>query len=147
MRRQTHGQAERGMTMRTHVEFRSSAFPPYDGEEEEVNPGMWGKRLAEYLQERLRAEGVETGKIYPEDWGWGIPVRNDAFSLWIGCGHQEEGDDAFLCFIEPSKPLVRRLFRKVSTTADVARVADALDRILTRDPEIRGVRWWADDEK
>jgi len=35
--------------MKTQVEFRSSRFPPYDGEEEQINPGLWGKRLAEYL--------------------------------------------------------------------------------------------------
>jgi hypothetical protein len=34
--------------IRTHVEFRSNKFPPYEGEEEQINPGLWGKRLAEY---------------------------------------------------------------------------------------------------
>ncbi len=33
--------------MKTQVEFRSSKFPPYDGEHEQINPGLWGKRLAE----------------------------------------------------------------------------------------------------
>jgi hypothetical protein len=33
--------------MKTQVEFRSSKFPPYEGEEEQINPGLWGKRLAE----------------------------------------------------------------------------------------------------
>ncbi len=40
--------------MKTHVEFRSAKFPAYDGEEDEVNPGRWGKRLAEYLAMKLR---------------------------------------------------------------------------------------------
>jgi len=35
--------------MKTQVEFRSSKFPPYEGEQEQINPGLWGKRLAEYL--------------------------------------------------------------------------------------------------
>jgi hypothetical protein len=34
--------------MKTQVEFRSSKFPPYGGEQEQINPGLWGKRLAEY---------------------------------------------------------------------------------------------------
>ena len=34
-------------TMKTQVEFRSDKFPPYEGEEEQINPGLWGKRLAE----------------------------------------------------------------------------------------------------
>lgn len=40
--------------MKTQVAFRSQNFPPYDGEEEQINPGLWGKRLAEYLVERLK---------------------------------------------------------------------------------------------
>ena len=39
--------------MKTQVEFGSSKFPPYEGEEEQVNSGLWGKRLAEYLVQSL----------------------------------------------------------------------------------------------
>jgi len=38
-------------------EFGSSKFPPYDGEEEQINPGLWGKRLAEYLVQKLAERG------------------------------------------------------------------------------------------
>ena len=89
--------------MKTQVEFRSNKFPPYDGEQQKINPGLWGKRLAEYLQHRLRAHGFKPGEIYSEDWGWAIPIKNDSFALWIGCGHQYGDDETFLCFIEPSK--------------------------------------------
>ena len=34
--------------MKTQVEFRSSKFPLYEGEQEQINHGPWGKRLAEY---------------------------------------------------------------------------------------------------
>ncbi len=37
--------------MLTHMEFRSDRFPPYEGEEQQVNPGLWGKRLAEFPSE------------------------------------------------------------------------------------------------
>jgi hypothetical protein len=43
--------------MKTHVVFRSNAFPPYDGEEEEINPGRYGKRLAEFLVDGLKQKG------------------------------------------------------------------------------------------
>lgn len=33
--------------MQTMVSFRSAKFPAYPGEEEDINPGLWGKRLAE----------------------------------------------------------------------------------------------------
>ena len=38
------------------------------------------------------------------------------YRLWIGCGNYEEYPDGFLCFIEPSKPFVRKWFRKIDTT-------------------------------
>ena len=53
--------------MKTQVEFRSSKFPPYDGEEEEINPGLWGKRLAEYLVQKLAERGIETEEMIAED--------------------------------------------------------------------------------
>ena len=46
--------------MKMQVEFRSSKFPPYEGEEEQINPGLWGKRLAEYLVQKLSEKGIKT---------------------------------------------------------------------------------------
>jgi hypothetical protein len=93
--------------MKTHVEFRSSAFPAYEGEEAKINPGLWGKRLAEFLQKKLEEEKISTEEIYFEDWGVALPIKNEDFPLWIGCGHYQEYEDGFLCFIEPSKPTIR----------------------------------------
>ena len=39
--------------MKTHLEFTSSAFPAYPGEDKQINPGIFGKRLAEFLAENL----------------------------------------------------------------------------------------------
>jgi hypothetical protein len=134
--------------MRTHVQFKSDAFPPYPGEDEEINPGIWGKRLAEFIASKLPEHGIATDKFYTEDWGWEISVKNEAFPMFIGCSNQTEpGGNEFLCFIDPCKPEVRRgLFKKVSTVADVTRVADALDRILRNHSGIRDLRWWEKDE-
>lgn len=127
--------------MKTHVEFRSDTFPPYDGEEDELNPGIWGKRLAEYLQENLPKHGIKVAGIGAEDWGWMVELEHDEFPLWIGCGHQGGGHDEFLCFIEPSKPFVRKWFRKIDTTAQIRCVADALNKVLESASEIHGVEW------
>ena len=62
--------------MKTQVEFRSSKFPPYEGEEQQINPGLWGKRLAEYLVQKLAERGIETEEMVAEDWGWYVPVCN-----------------------------------------------------------------------
>jgi hypothetical protein len=132
--------------MRTHLEFRSTAFPPYPGEEEQINPGLYGKRLAEFLVEALARAGFEPDDPDPEDWGWYIDIVHPDFRLWVGCGHYQEYPDGFLCFIEPSKPYVRKWFRKISTEAVVNRVADAVEESLREHPDVRDLRWWTDAE-
>jgi len=64
----------------------------------------------------------------------------------VGCGNYEEYPDGFLCFIEPSKPYVRRLLRKIDTTARVEQVAAAVDAALASHPGVRDLRWWTDTE-
>jgi hypothetical protein len=132
--------------MQTHVEFRSDRFPPYDGEEEQVNPDLWGKRLAEFLRDGLREEGFEAQEPIPEDWGWMLPIVNERFRLWIGCGHYQEYPDGFLCFIEPHKPSVRRFFKRIDTRETVAALQRAMDKILAEDAGIRAKQWWSYEE-
>jgi hypothetical protein len=127
--------------MKTQVEFKSSKFPPYEGEEEEINPGLWGKRLAEYLVQKLADEGVETKGIIAEDWGYYVPVSNEGFKLALCCGHQNGDDDEFLCFTEPSKPIVKKLFKKVDATAQLSRLTGVLEKILSSDPDIKEIMW------
>jgi hypothetical protein len=81
--------------MKTQVEFQSDKFPPYDGEENQINQGLYGKRLAEYLVTKLQTAGIETEEILAEDWGWVIPIKNAKFPMWIGCGHYEEYPNGF----------------------------------------------------
>jgi len=127
--------------IKTMVTFRSHKFPPYDGEEEQINPGLWGKRLAEYLVDQLAGTGVETEEPIPEDWGWYIPVPSDRFRLAICCGHQNGEDDEFLCFTDPSTPIVRKLFKKIDLTEELRRIVNELEGILSADPDITDVAW------
>lgn len=52
--------------MKTHVEFRSDRFAPYPEEDEQVNPGIWGKRLAEFIATGLKSHGVAAREPFPE---------------------------------------------------------------------------------
>jgi len=127
--------------MKTQVEFRSNKFPPYEGEEEQINPGLWGKRLAEYLVQKLAEKAIKTEEIIVEDWGWYIPIPNEGFRLAVCCGHQYGDDDVFLCFTDPSSPIVKKLFKKINATAQLTRLTEALQQILASDPEIKDVVW------
>lgn len=127
--------------MNTQVEFRSSKFPPYEGEEDQINPGLWGKRLAEYLVQKLAERGIETEEMIAEDWGWYVPVRNEAFRMALCCGHQNGDDDQFLCFTDPSTPVVRKFLKKIDATPQLKRLTSELQQILAADPDIREVVW------
>lgn len=127
--------------MKTQVEFRSSKFPPYEGEEEEINPGLWGKRLAEYLAAKLAERGIQTEGMSMEDWGCYLPIRNESFRLGLCCGHQSGDDDEFLVFTDPSTPKVKRWFRTIDATPQLTRLLEALREILEADPGIREAVW------
>lgn len=127
--------------MKTQVEFRSSKFPACEGEDEQLNPGLWGKLLAEYLVRNLAEKGIETGEMNAEDWGWYIPIPNGDIELAIGCGHQFGEDDEFLCFTEPSSPIVKKFFKTIDVSEPLTRLTAALQEILAADPDIRDVVW------
>jgi hypothetical protein len=132
--------------MRTHLEFRSTAFPAYPGEEEEINPGRCGKRLAKFIAGELPKYAFTVVRLNAEDWGWRIDLEHEAFPLWIGCGRYEEHEDGVLCFIEPSRPFVRRWFKRIPTSEIVARLASALEEIVRQSGNARDLHWWTEAE-
>ena len=127
--------------MHTQVEFRSSKFPAYEGEEEEINPGLWGKRLTEYLAQKLAERGIETEEFIVEDWGCDLPVKNEGFRLALCCGHQNGDDHQFLIFTDPSTPKVKKFLRSIDATPQFTRLLEAVRRILESDPDIREIVW------
>lgn len=130
----------------THVEFRSDRFPALEGEEDMINPDLWGKLLADFLREGLLARGYEISEPIAEDWGWCLRVLNQPFSMWIGCGHYQEYPDGYLCFIVPQKPYVWKLFRRISTCTRVQALQAAMDEVLMECDDIRRKQWWTCEE-
>ena len=127
--------------MKTQVQFRSDKFPPYENEEEEINPGLWGRRLAEYLVTNLKEKGIPIEEPIAEDWGYYIPIENKEFRLAVCCGHQNGDDDEFLCFTEPSSPTIKKLFKKIDASSQLERITKAINDILSSDSEIRELEW------
>jgi hypothetical protein len=127
--------------MKTFVEFRSTKFPPYEGEEEEINPGLWGKRLAEYISRKLEERGIKTDGIIMEDWGCYLPIQNDGFRLALCCGHQYGDDDQFTIFTDPKTTKIRKFLRVIDTTPQLTKLTDAVKNILENDPDIYEIKW------
>jgi hypothetical protein len=127
--------------MLTYVEFRSDLFPAEPDEAGTAGPGVYGRSLAMFLAGELRGEGFVCGQPFLGDWGWCIPIENDGFKLWIGCGHYPEHPDGFLCFIEPHTPIIRKLFARLDTRPRVEALQQAMDTVLSGHPLIRDKRW------
>jgi hypothetical protein len=62
------------------LEFESSAFAVLPNEDNETNPGIYGKALAQWLANQLRAAGVPAGEVIAEDFGWCVPVESSPLS-------------------------------------------------------------------
>lgn len=125
--------------------FRSAKFPSLGTEEEGVNveAGIFGKRLADYLSAHLAANGFPVRAAVAEDFGWWLEIAHDEpYALAVCCGHVSDGaDDAFHCFLHPDKPHVRRWLKPYDTTAKTAALAKALEDILRADVDIRELAW------
>jgi hypothetical protein len=145
--------------MITRVEFKSAAFPKYENEDSEtVNPGRWGKRLAEFVRDNLPKHGVGTTDIICEDWGWLVNTNHAEFPVWIGCGtleevvESEDGADSlrsdnsnslteFTLFITAEPSFFQRIFKRVDTTQAVQRTVAALQSLIESTPEIVETSW------
>ncbi len=127
--------------MRSHLEFRSHAL--LDSSDE---AGPHGRLVAEMLAAELPGHGYEVERIVQDDWGWLVQIANPSFPLWIGCGRYEEYADGHLCFIEPSRPYVRRWLKLISTLQIVERLASALEKIVHDSGQATDLRWCTDTE-
>lgn len=128
--------------MRTHLEFRSTEL--LDNHD---NPDFpQGKKVAELLRNMLPSAGFKVEDLISEDWGWCVKLHHDAFPMWIGCGFYPEYEDGLLCFIEPSKPFVRRWLKRIPTEQPVERLATAVESILRETKRVHALRWWTEAE-
>ncbi|MCO4780700.1 MAG: hypothetical protein KC646_00140 [Candidatus Cloacimonetes bacterium] len=77
--------------------FKSSLFSVTEGEDEQTNPGIYGKSLAEWLVEGFTNCGYTNLEVIAEDWGWCIFIKEDEHSsMFIGCGSLNTDPDETL---------------------------------------------------
>jgi hypothetical protein len=130
--------------------FKSSKFDIEPGEDDEINPRMYGRQLSIWLKERLERQGYSVEDIFEEDWGRCLMCAREPFWLWVGCGSIEDHhiakpgdpppakeDVVWHCFATAEVFSWRRLFRKIDTVPAVSRLHADLGQILSAEPEIR----------
>lgn len=128
--------------------FSSTLFEIEPGEDEEINPRMYGRQLAAWLKVQLETRGHAVEPVIAEDWGRCLMCAREPFLLWIGCGSEDittaQSDDpppakedvVWVCFAEAEIPLLKRLFNRPDPSAALTRLDDDLKRILDGEPGI-----------
>ena len=120
------------------LEFESSAFEVVPGEDEETNPGIYGKSLADWLGEQLRSAGYSTREIIAEDFGWLVPVASARCSLYVACASMEA--DKWMVFVFAEGGWLSRLLGRDKRAESVASLYAAVRRCLEGAPIIQCLR-------
>lgn len=136
----------------TQYWFRSDLFDIEPGEDEEINPRIYGRQLAAWLRLRLEEAGYAVEPVIAEDWGRCLVVSRKPFLLWVGCGNvmDYEGtrdddplpagrDVVWTCFTEAEVPLWKRLLKRPDTAPTLARLDAAVSSILESEPRIQPI--------
>ena len=117
--------------------FTSTLFHVEPGEDQEVNPGRYGRQLARWLQARLKERGYLHADVVAEDWGWCVMCHAQPFMLWVGCGNVESEAPAestpivWHCFAVAEVPLLTRIFKRVNAAPELSRLNSTLHTILS----------------
>lgn len=122
------------------LEFESSAFAIIPGEDEDTNPGIYGKALAQWLAERLRTAGFPAGEVIAEDFGWCVPVESKPHSLYVACASSGERPDQWRVFAFAEGGVVARLLGRDKSAESLASLFAAVRRALELAPIVRGLR-------
>jgi hypothetical protein len=132
------------------LEFVSDAFPIVPGEDDETNPGLFGRKLAEWLGTRMAAEGLGDGDVIPEDFGWCVPVPCAPYRGYVVCcASDEDGVEAdgagvalrtawrVFAFVEGG--LLRRLTGRDERAHLIAGIFATVKGCLAEAPEIENL--------
>jgi len=118
--------------------FECADFAVTAGEDHETNPGIFGKSLARWLAEQLHAAGFPAGAVFPEDFGWCIPVGPKPHALYVVCAGNGDGRWQVFAFAEGR--LIARLPCKDRSAASLGELFAAVRRALESAPSVRELR-------
>ena len=129
--------------------FTSDLFQIEPGEDEETNPRMYGKQLADWVRQRLVDVGYSPEDAIPEDFGWLVLCSRNPYSLGVVCVSFKDYETAqpgdppplfdeikWCCGILVEVPFFKRLFSKVDTANGVQNLDSQLRSILEAEPRI-----------
>jgi hypothetical protein len=122
------------------LEFKSDAFPIEPGEDEQTNPGIFGKALATWIGEQLRAAGTPAGDAFAEDFGWCVPVAAKPYRLYVVCASDMESPGAWKLFVFAEGGFASRLLGRDRRAEVVDGLLRQITAILQRSDDVTDLR-------
>jgi len=122
------------------LEFESTAFKIEPGEDEQTNPGIFGKALAHWMAEQLRARGVGAGEVIPEDFGWCVRIESRPHSLYVVCASADTEINHWRVFGFAEGGLISRLLGQDTSAQSIAMLYKTLKDTLQDSPLIYNLR-------
>jgi hypothetical protein len=119
------------------LEFESTIFDVVKGEDEETNPGIYGKSLAAWLAAQLQ---VPEEHVVAEDFGWCVPIKASPHRLYVACSSEDDRNDRWRVFVFAEGGFLARLFARDTRAADVASLFSRVKEMLEANPGISGLR-------
>lgn len=128
--------------------FKSSLFEVEPGEDEDINPNIYGRQLAPWLQARLREKDYQIDEVFTEDWGWCLVCTRTPHLLYVGCCGQPDDDCPrdedpptrehviWTCFAGLDRYFWKGWFQKIDTQTPLSKLDADLHDILRAEPAI-----------
>jgi hypothetical protein len=113
-----------------HLLFESSRFAVRAGEDEETNPGIFGKSLAHWLGQQLVSPTFSVDDVIAEDFGWCVPIPDERMRVYLACSSTDENHNEWRVFVFAEGALLGRLFGRVKPPDVVAQVYTKLSGVL-----------------
>src|SRR5215467_7518611 len=128
------------MQSSVHFFFESSAFPPAPGEDDETNPGIFGRGLSEWLAEQLRGAGYQVKRSVAEDFGRVIEVEQPGCKLYVAASSTDETATEWRVFVFSEFGFFSKLKDAPSGAESVSKLMATLRGILSGSSKIRALR-------
>lgn len=127
--------------MKAQVSFTSDHFCIEPGEDEDINPGIYGKALAAWVADKLRERGVTVEEIIEEDFCRLVMLHRKPFMLWVGCANAEDSTTQWQLFLAAEVGIIGRLLQRIDPRPDFAKLVENIGTIVNQVPGVSQIEW------
>ena len=123
------------------VSFTSSQFPIEPNEDEDTNPGIYGRALARWLAGQLEQRAIATKEVVAEDWGLCVVTQTRPVRVNIAVANVEGSATRWQMFAFVERGLFQLAKSPDELQRELAAMREHLAAIVGSIPDVRDVFW------